>query len=202
MPEICANLARSFTDNSIKSFSAHLYLDRLHLLQLALDVTKKLRYYLFTYLEVTMKIEDLTVDIDQSVEIKGALEDVFKSVLHRLGAGNTAPNGESLNLQIEPFAGGRWFRDRGEGVQHLWGHVQVIKPPVLLELSGPLFMSYPALNHIEVKLEPAGETIKVTLRHRAIGLLKQSHREGFVEGWKLMLDRVKNDFTQAQSAGS
>ena len=29
----------------------------------------------------------------------------------------------------------------------------MIKAPVLLELSGPMFMSYPALNHIEVKVE-------------------------------------------------
>ncbi len=68
-----------------------------------------------------MKIEDLTLDIEQSVEVNGLIEEVFKSVLHRFGEGNTAPNGESLQLQIEQFAGGRWFRDRGDGVQHLWG---------------------------------------------------------------------------------
>jgi hypothetical protein len=144
-----------------------------------------------------MKIEDLTLDIEQSVEVTGSVEEVFKSVLHRLGEGNTAPNGESLQLRIEPFAGGRWFRDRGEGIQHFWGHVQVIKPPVLLELSGPLFMSYPAVNHIEVKLEPAGETTRVTLRHRAVGLIEPAHREGFGEGWRSMLDRVRDDFVQA-----
>ena len=101
-----------------------------------------------------MKAEDLTLDVEQHVDVQGSLDEVFKSVLHRFGEGNRRPDGESLQLQIEPFAGGRWFRDRGEGVQHLWGHVQVIKPPVLLELSGPMFMSYPAVNHIEIKLDP------------------------------------------------
>ena len=147
-----------------------------------------------------MKIEDLTFDIEQSVVVNGSADEVFKSVLHRFGEGNTTPNGDSLNLQIEEFAGGRWFRDRGEGVQHLWGHVQVIKPPVLLELSGPLFMSYPALNHIEIKLEPAGETTRVTLRHRAVGMIEPSQREGFGQGWHSMLDQVKNDFEQADGA--
>jgi hypothetical protein len=28
--------------------------------------------------------------------------------------------------------------------------VQAIKPGVLLEISGPMFMSYPAINHVEV----------------------------------------------------
>jgi hypothetical protein len=144
-----------------------------------------------------MGIEDLTLDIEQSVEVTGSVEETFKSVLHRLGEGNMGPDGESLHLQIEQFAGGRWFRDRGDGVQHLWAHVQVIKPPVLLEFSGPLFMSYPALNHIEVKLEPVRETTRVTLRHRAVGMIEPSHRDGFGQGWQLMLERVKNDFVQA-----
>jgi hypothetical protein len=43
---------------------------------------------------------------------------------------------------LEQWPGGRWSRDHGNGIGHLWGHVQVIKPPVLLELSGLMFMSY------------------------------------------------------------
>ena len=66
---------------------------------------------------------------------------------------------------LEPWPGGRWFRDRGNGVGHLWGHVQVIKPPVLIELSGPMFMSYPALNHVELRLDQiAGGTIEALLQ--------------------------------------
>ena len=94
-----------------------------------------------------MKLEDLTLDIEQSTEVKADIGDVFKGVLHRLGKGNAGPDGTSLNMVLEEWAGGRWFRDRGEGIQHLWGHLQVIKPPSLIELSGPMFMSYPALNH-------------------------------------------------------
>ena len=147
-----------------------------------------------------MKLEDITLDVEGHVDVQGGLEDVFKSVLYRFGEGNTGPNGEPLNLQIEPFAGGRWFRDRGEGIQHLWGHVQVIKPPVLLELSGPMFMSYPAINHLELKLEPIDDGTRVTLRHRALGLLDPAHKEGVTKGWQHFLDSVKNDFSK--SAGS
>ena len=143
-----------------------------------------------------MKIEDLTLDVEQHVDVQGTLEDVFKSVLYRFGEGNVRPDGVPMNLQIEPFAGGRWFRDRGEGVQHLWGHVQVIKPPVLLELSGPMFMSYPALNHIEIKLDQIPDGTRVTLRHRAIGLLDPAHKEGVKTGWGHFLNAVKSDFTK------
>jgi uncharacterized protein YndB with AHSA1/START domain len=58
-------------------------------------------------------------------------------------------------------------------------------------------MSYPAINHIEVKLEAGDNGTKVTLRHRAVGLLEEAHREGLAQGWGIMLDRVKNDFAQA-----
>src|SRR6185295_981285 len=107
--------------------------------------------------------------------------------------GSTNPNGESMQMVLEPWAGGRWFRDRGNGIGHFWGHVQAIKPPVLIELSGPMFMSYPALNHVEVKLDQIAGGTKVTLRHRAIGLLDKSHREGVAVGWKHILDCVNQD---------
>jgi len=140
-----------------------------------------------------MKLEDMTVDIEQHVEIKAAIGDVFKGMLHRFGEGSTTPNGESLQMVLEQWPGGRWFRDRGNGIGHLWGHVQVIKPPVLLELSGPMFMSYPALNHVEVRLDQIAGGTKVTLRHRAIGFLDPAHREGISGGWRHLLDGIAKE---------
>jgi hypothetical protein len=143
--------------------------------------------------KLIVTIDDLTLDATQSVDIKADIGDVFRSVLHRLGDGFTNPQGESLQMSMEEWPGGRWFRDRGNGIGHLWGHVQVIKPPVLLELSGPLFMSYPALNHIEVKLEQRPGGTHVDLRHRAIGLIDPALRPGMTTGWRHLLDRVAED---------
>jgi hypothetical protein len=140
-----------------------------------------------------MAIEDMTLDLEQHIECKAAPGDVFKRMLYRFGEGSTNLNGESLQMVLEQWPGGRWFRDRGNGIGHLWGHVQVIKPPVLLELSGPMFMSYPAINHLEVKLDPVPGGTKVTLRHRAIGMIAQQHREGVVHGWKHMLEGIRTD---------
>jgi hypothetical protein len=149
-----------------------------------------------------MNLEDMTLDVEQHIEVKGAADDVFKSVLNRLGAGFVRADGESLQMNLEEWAGGRWFRDRGEGVQHLWGHVQVIKAPVLLELSGPMFMSYPAINHFEVKLEETAGVTKVTMRHRAIGMIDPAHREGVSQGWKGFLDLVAGDFASESGASA
>ena len=144
-----------------------------------------------------MNFDEMTIDIQQNIEVNAGLDEAFKAVLYRFGEGNAEPNGESLQLNLEPFAGGRWYRDRGQGVQHLWGHVQVIKAPVLLELSGPMFMSYPAINHLELKLEEVADGTKISLRHRAIGMIETAHREGVQDGWKSMLEAVKADLSKA-----
>jgi len=138
-------------------------------------------------------LDDLILDTTQSIDIDAEIGAVFRGVLHRLGEGFTNPQGQLLQMVLEQSPGGRWFRDRGNGVGHLWGHVQVIKPPVLLELSGPLFMSYPALNHLEVKLEERPGGTHVEFRHRALGMLKPADRQGMMSGWKHMLDTIAAD---------
>lgn len=140
-----------------------------------------------------MTVEDLILDVEQHVDIKATPEKTFAAVLQRLGKGNTRPDGQSLDMLLEPKVGGRWYRDRGNGIGHLWGFVQVIKAPSLLELSGPMFMSYPATNHVEVRVEPSSGGCRVVLRHRALGLIEAEHRKGVNEGWKHMLTNVRKD---------
>jgi hypothetical protein len=140
-----------------------------------------------------MQVEEMTLDINQHIEIQAPIGDVYRSVLRRFGEGFAKSNGESMQMILEQWPGGRWFRDRGNGIGHLWGHVQVIKPPVLLELSGPMFMSYPALNHVEVKLEEVPGGTRVALRHRAIGFIDPAHREGVGTGWQSILNSIAED---------
>jgi hypothetical protein len=54
-----------------------------------------------------MKLADMTLDIEQRIEVKAAIGDVFKGVLHQFGEGSTNPNGESLQMILEPWPGGR-----------------------------------------------------------------------------------------------
>jgi hypothetical protein len=147
-----------------------------------------------------MKLEEMTLDVNQQVEIKAAIGDVFRTVLHRFGEGFTNPQGESLQMVLEQWPGGRWFRDRGNGIGHLWGHLQVIKPPVLLELSGPMFMSYPAMNHLEFKLEEIAGGTRLALRHRAFGLIDPAHREGVKSGWQYIIGAIAEDSTTKTAA--
>jgi hypothetical protein len=139
-----------------------------------------------------MNLEELTLDIEQHIVVRAPMAEVFDGVVKQLSERSATPDGTPLPLVLELRPGGRWFRDLGDGTGHLWGHVQVVKPPRLLELSGPLFMSYPVANHVQVRLEEEGDVTRVTLRHQALGRIDPNHREGVSHGWKNYLEQIKS----------
>jgi hypothetical protein len=96
-----------------------------------------------------------------------------------------------MAMVLEAWPGGRWFRDLGNNTGHLWGLVQVIKPPNLLEIHGPLFMSYAAISHVQYRLTEAGAGTRLSLFHRGIGEITPEHRDGAVIGWGFILGKVK-----------
>ena len=136
-----------------------------------------------------------TIEIRKEILIAASPEKTFKAVLEELGPGSVMPDGKPFPMKIEPWPGGRWFRDLGEtgGYQygHLWGHVQVIKAPTLLELAGPMPMSFPALNHVQYRLKAEGNGTRLSLVHRAMGLIPQDFRDGMPEGWEHGMKRIK-----------
>jgi Activator of Hsp90 ATPase homolog 1-like protein len=137
-----------------------------------------------------MKLDDLTLDVTQEVEIKAATGDVYRSTIEQLSA-LPSQDGKSMQLTLEQWPGGRWFRDLGNGQGHLWGFVQVIKPPTLLEITGPMMMSYPVAGHLQIRLtQIAGGTL-LALRHRALGMIDDNHRQGVTTGWKKIIDHIK-----------
>jgi hypothetical protein len=134
--------------------------------------------------------ENLTLHVHQKIEIDAPMSVVFQTILDQ---DNLIANqdGKSMNLKLEAWPGGRWFRDLGNNAGHLWGHVQVIKPPTLLEITGPMMMSYPAINHVQYRLSEKAGVTTLALTHRAIGELDPQHREGVGKGWKMNLEQIK-----------
>ena len=66
-------------------------------------------------------LEDLTLTINQEIHVQAPLDVTFAALLEQLGPGNETPDGKSLNMKIEPWPGGRWYRDLGDGNGHLLG---------------------------------------------------------------------------------
>ncbi len=136
-------------------------------------------------------LEDLTVTINQEIHVQAPLETTFAALLEQLGPGNETPDGKSLSLRIEPWPGGRWYRDLGDGNGHFWANVQAIKRPTLLEFAGPLFASFPLINNVQYRLGEVDGGTLITFRHTALGLLTDEHKAEMPKGWASMHERVR-----------
>ena len=122
-------------------------------------------------------------EFGKEIEIAAPIEIAFEAVLEQLGQEGQMPGGKPFPMTIETWPGGRWYRDLGNKSGHLWGHVQVIKPPKLLEIVGPMMMSYPVASHLQYRLTEEAGGVRLTLIHQAIGLVTPEHLEGVNKGW-------------------
>lgn len=138
-----------------------------------------------------VSIEDMTLTIKQEIRIKAPLATTFAALLEQLGPGNERMDGTPMPMKLEAWPGGRWFRDLGDGNGHFWGNVQAIKRDTLLEISGPLFMSYPVANNLQYRLsEESGETV-IKFTHSGFGLIEDAHKKGVNGGWGHMHELLK-----------
>jgi len=129
------------------------------------------------------RIEDLTLNVTEEIHVRAPLETTFAALLEQLGPQNDTPDGNPMPLKIEPWPGGRWYRDLGDNNGHFWGAVQAIKRPTLLEFTGPLFMSYPVVSNVQYRLSEVDGGTLIKFCHSALGLIQEDHRKGVVKGW-------------------
>jgi uncharacterized protein YndB with AHSA1/START domain len=136
-----------------------------------------------------------TLEITKEQEIAAPIEVVYETLLENLGPHHETSPDTPLPMKLEPWPGGRWYRDLGNNTGHFWGHVQVIKPPRLLEICGPVFMSFPAISHLQCRLTAEGDVTRLQLTHRAIGQIPPEWRdhadEGMEQWWSHVFMRVR-----------
>jgi hypothetical protein len=138
-----------------------------------------------------LEVDSLSLLIEQEIHVNAPLDVTFAALLEQLGPGNETPDGSPMPLKIEPWPGGRWFRDLGDGNGHFWANVQAIKRPTLLEFSGPLFMSQPVANNVQYRLSQSGDGTLIKFRHSGFGLLQEDHKKGVNSGWSYMHLKVR-----------
>jgi uncharacterized protein YndB with AHSA1/START domain len=139
----------------------------------------------------TAGIENLTTNIAQEIHVRASLEVTFDALLAQLGPENDTPEGKRLAMKIEAWPGGRWFRDLGDDNGHFWGHVQAIKRPTLVEITGPLFMSYPVVSNLQYRLSEEDGGTLIKFHHLAFGAIPDDHKQGMGKGWTHMHARLK-----------
>jgi hypothetical protein len=143
-------------------------------------------------------LENLSINITQDMHVRASLDVTFAALLEELGPGNQGYQNVSMPLTLEPFPGGRWFRDLGDGNGHLWGHVQAIKRPTLLEITGPLMMSFAVASNVQYRLKDVDGGTLITLRHTALGLFPpDGYRDALGQGWTMLFDRLRRRLERA-----
>jgi len=132
-------------------------------------------------------------EVVKEEEIAAPIDIVFETILEQMGPYNETPDGKPLLTKLEAWPGGRWYRDLGNNQGHLWGHVQAIRAPELLEIQGPMFMSSPVLSHILYRLTEEGGKTRVRFSHRAIGLIPLEVSDGarVGVGWSNMMSKMR-----------
>lgn len=147
----------------------------------------------------TQTIESLTLNINQEIRVAAPLEVTFAALLEQMGPQNETHDGKPLPMKIEPWPGGRWYRDLGDNNGHFWAHVQAIKRPTLLELTGPLFMSSPVMSNMQYRLSAVDGGTLISFRHTALGFVPDGYKDGMNQGWTHILERARK---QAESLSS
>jgi uncharacterized protein YndB with AHSA1/START domain len=148
---------------------------------------------------VAPAIENMTLNITEEILVRAPLATTFASLLEQLGPANEGHEGTPMPMKIEPWPGGRWFRDLGESNGHFWGQVQAIKRPTLLEITGPLMMSAPVVSNMQYRLKEVDGGTLIVFRHTALGLIPDGFREGLSQGWTRMHAGVRR---RAESASA
>ena len=134
------------------------------------------------------------LEIVKEEEIAAPIDVVFETLLEQVGPLNEAPGIGPMPMKLEAWPGGRWYRDLGKDAGHFWGHIQAIKPPTLLEICGPLFMSFPAISNVQYRLTEEGGLTCLKFVHRAMGLIPLEVIEGersVHTGWNYILTRIR-----------
>src|SRR5262249_50704413 len=136
-------------------------------------------------------VEGLSLDITQETLVRSSIAATFAALLEELGPSNRGQHDVPMPMKLEAWPGGRWFRDLGDNNGHFWGHVQAIKKPTLLEISGPLMMSFAVSSNVQYRLKEVDGGTLITLRHTALGLFPDGYREALTQGFPRIADRVK-----------
>ena len=144
-----------------------------------------------------LTLEDLTLDVSQQIHVNASVESTFAALLEQMGPGNERGAGDAMPMVLEAWPGGRWYRDLGNGAGHFWGHVQAIRSPTLLEICGPLFMSYPAVSNVQYRLAEENGMTRLKFTHRAMGYIAHDREieKGWAHiesGWENLLMRIRS----------
>lgn len=150
--------------------------------------------------ETTLRLKDYvegdvmngTLDIANEVTIAAPREKVFDA-LTRMGQWWPHRFREGTRVVLEPFAGGRFYEEWGDGSGALYGIVTRLSRPDHIRVDGPMGMSGPVVGVWAFDLEDEGGTTVVKYTHRGFGDIDDETRESYRNGWGDVFAALRRD---------
>jgi uncharacterized protein YndB with AHSA1/START domain len=136
-------------------------------------------------------LDQLALDITEEMLVRAPLSAAFDALLEEIGPSNRGYNDTPMPMRLEAWPGGRWYRDLGDDNGHFWGQVQAIKRPTLLEITGPMMMSFAVASNVQYRLKEVDGGTLITLHHTALGLFPEGYMVPLTQGWRGIFDRVR-----------
>lgn len=144
------------------------------------------------------KPELISMDVSASVDLRAPRENVFRFYVNHIDRWLRGyPEGQGLDLIMEPYAGGRVYRDLPGGASVWWGTMQIYRPPERIDFAGPLFVDGPSLSHVRTDfLELDERTTRVRVHHRTMGETP-AHPELAHSAWTFHLENLAKRAVEA-----
>ena len=143
--------------------------------------------------------DPLTLLASDEVHVAASAAAAFAVVLNHVGPRFRMPDSVPVPMTLEPWPGGRWYRDLGNQDGHCWGQVQTIHRPTTLEITGPLLRTYPVPCTLHFRLSERDTGTQIELRYLAVGVVPHAFRSGLADGWSALLSRIR---LQAEAGGN
>jgi len=143
------------------------------------------------------------VVIEQEVEIAAPPARVYQAALRETGSWFYVPTEESAHGRsaIEPFVGGRFWRDYGEEGGELYGHVTRLDRDALVRIAGTFGNRFASTSVVDLAIEAKGGGSVVRLSHRVSGDVPEELASEFERGWECELANLRS-FVETGRVGS
>jgi DNA-binding transcriptional ArsR family regulator/uncharacterized protein YndB with AHSA1/START domain len=130
-----------------------------------------------------------SMEVEVEVTIEAPREQVFDALVNHVGDwwGHTVEDGKVV---LEPWVGGRFFEESGDGEGFFFGKVTALKAPELLRITGPYGMTGAVVGVAETRLRADGKRTVVEVTHRAWGDVDEAAQKSYSEGWRALYEQA------------
>lgn len=144
--------------------------------------------------------QDLENSVKKSIIVKQVAERTFRLWTEQIRAwwpaGHSLSGDPQTQVFIEGRIGGRFYERASDGVEYVWGIVEVWDPPERLAFTWYLGSGQALPSRVEVHFVPLEDNqTRVELEHRGpelIGELWWSRKTIFNSAWEKILDRFSS----------